>query len=191
MKLEKNMTESKIGSAPVGDESQQTQRKSRYCFLPHYLVFNKSLGVPLRFLLIVLIERENNFRGMAKGTPFFLTQERLASHLGIATSTLKRNLAALEKKKYINRKFEKGDRATRYTINWELIDQFNKQFEFADVPTREDSPIREPNTLSSITENRETRESAAEPIMSPIMEQNEPKQYTDEYGLVYDDGKPF
>ena len=128
---------------------------------------------------------------MEKGASFFLTQKRLASQLGIVTSTLKRNLAALEKKEYIKRKFEKGDRATRYTINWELIAQFNTQFEFADTPPKNDALVREPNTLSSITENNETRKSAAEPIMSPIREQNEPKQYTDEYGLVYDDGKPF
>lgn len=189
MKLEKNKTESKTGSAPVEEEPQCSERKSRYFHVPHYLVFHPRLSVPLRFLLIVLIERENNFRGMQKGAPFFLTQERLASQLGIATSTLKRNLAALEKKKYIKRKFEKGDRATMYTINWDLIDKFNTEFEFA-VPHREDTP-REPNTLSSIIENRETRESAAEPIMSPAIEQNEPKQNTDEYGLVYDDGKPF
>ena len=190
MKLEKNKTESEIGSTPVEEEPQCNERKSRYFHVPHYLVFNPHLSIPLRFLLIVLIERENNFRGMEKGAAFFLTQKRLASRLGIATSTLKRNLAALEKKEYIKRKFEKGDRATVYTINWDLIDKFNKQFEFADVPTREDSPIREPNTLSSITENRETRESAAEPIMNPTRVQNEPQQH-DYYRLWYDDGKPF
>jgi hypothetical protein len=189
MKLEKNKTESEIGSTPVEEEPQCNERKSRYFHVPHYLVFNPHLSIPLRFLLIVLIERENNFRGMEKGAAFFLTQKRLASRLGIATSTLKRNLAALEKKEYIKRKFEKGDRATVYTINWDLIDKFNTEFEFA-VPHREDTP-REPNTLSSIIENEETIKSAAEPIMSPGMEQNEPKQYTDEYGLVYDDGKPF
>ena len=190
MKLERNRTESKMSSVPAGEEPQHNERKSRYFQLPHYIVFNQFLSVPLRFLLIALIERENNYKGMQKGAPFFLTQERLACQLGIATSTLKRNLAALEKKGYIKRYFEKGDRATMYTINWELIDQFNKQFEFADVPTREDSPIREPNTLSSITEDRETRESAAEPIMSPTREQNEPQQH-DYYKLWYDDGKPF
>jgi hypothetical protein len=190
MKLERNRTESKMSSVPAGEEPQHNERKSRYFQLPHYIVFNQFLSVPLRFLLIALIERENNFKGMQKGAPFFLTQERLACQLGIAISTLKRNLAALEKKGFIQRKFEKGDRATRYTINWELIDQFNKQFEFADVPTREDSPIREPNTLSSITENRETRESAAEPIMNPTRVQNEPQQH-DYYRLWYDDGKPF
>lgn len=189
MEKEKFKTQSTMGSVPAGDETQSKERKSRYFQVPHYLVFHPRLSVPLRFLLIALIERENNFRGMEKGASFFLTQKRLASQLGIATSTLKRNLAALEKKKYIKRKFEKGDRATMYTINWDLIDKFNTEFEFA-VPPMKDTP-REPNTLSSITENNETRESAAEPIMSPIREQSEPKQYTDEYGLVYDDGKPF
>lgn len=188
MKLEKNKTESEIGSAPAEAEPQCNERKSRYFHVPHYLVFHPRLSVPLRFLLIVLIERENNFRGMQKGAPFFLTQERLASQLGIATSTLKRNLAALEKKKYIKRKFARGDRATMYTINWDLIDKFNTEFEFA-VPPMKNTP-KEPNTLSSITENRETRESAAEPIMNPTREQNEPQRY-DYYGLGNDDGKPF
>ena len=190
MKKERLKTESKIGSAPVEEESQQSERKSRYFHVPHYLVFHPRLSVPLRFLLIALIERENNFKGMQKGAPFFLTQERLASQLGIATSTLKRNLAALEKKEYIKRKFEKGDRATRYTINWELIDQFNTQFEFADTPTKNDALVREPNTLSSIIEKEETIKSVAEPTMSPTREQNEPQRY-DYYGLGYDDGKPF
>lgn len=204
MKLEKNKTESKIGSAPVEEEPQCSERKSRYFHVPHYLVFHPRLSVPLRFLLIVLIERENNFRGMQKGAPFFLTQERLASQLGIATSTLKRNLAALEKKGFIQRKFEKGDRATRYTINWELIDQFNTRFEFADIPTKNDTLVKEPNTLSSIIEKEETIQSAAEPIMSPGMEQNEPQQSTndlfdalqvklpnEDYGFGDDDGEVF
>lgn len=190
MKLKKNKTESEIGSAPAEEEPQCNERKSRYFHVPHYLVFNQYMSVSLRFLLIVLIEKENNFRGMAKGTPFFLTQERLASQLGIATSTLKRNLAALEKKKYIKRKFARGDRATMYTINWELIDQFNTRFEFADVPTKNDTLIKEPNTLSSIIEKEETIKSVAEPIMNPTREQNEPQRY-DYYGLGYDDGKPF
>ena len=204
MKLERNRTESKMSSVPAGEEPQHNERKSRYFQLPHYIVFNQFLSVPLRFLLIALIERENNFKGMQKGAPFFLTQERLACQLGIATSTLKRNLAALEKKGYIKRYFEKGDRATVYTINWELIDQFNTRFEFADIPTKNDTLVKEPNTLSSIIEKEETIQSAAEPIMSPDMEQNEPQQSTndlfdalqvklpnEDYGFGYDYEEPF
>lgn len=114
--------------------NQQIKETTRSFLLPHYIVFNKALTVYQRYVLVALIEREDNFKGQKgkaiKGKPFYVTQEWLAHQLDVSESTIKRSLKELENKEYIKRDVHKGE-ATTYSINWRTIDRFNDAFSFA------------------------------------------------------------
>ena len=146
------------------EPNQQVKETTRSFLLPHYIVFNKALTAYQRYVLVALIEREDNFKGCKgktiKGKPFYVTQEWLAYQLDVSESTIKRSLKGLEDKEYIKRDMHKGE-ATTYSINWRTIDRFNDTFSFA---SRSDAaPASAPtciSTSSSIELENKTRELA-------------------------------
>lgn len=145
--------------------NQSEEKRARSYLLPHYLVFNRALNVYERLCLIALLEREDNFKGQKgraiKGKPFYITQEWLAIQLGISESTVKRSMKVLEGKHYINRTLHKGE-ATTYSINWTMIEGFNKEFSFVSTSNVESDfkPLCLNPSSSSKLENI-TRETAA------------------------------
>ena len=130
--------------------NQQGKETTRSFLLPHYIVFNKALTAYQRYVLVALIEREDNFKGRRgktiKGKPFYVTQEWLAYQLDVSESTIKRCLKGLTDKDYIKREVRKGE-ATTYSINWRTIDRFNDTFSFS---SRSDAtPASAPTCIST------------------------------------------
>jgi hypothetical protein len=152
------------------EPNQQVKETTRSFLLPHYIVFNKALTAYQRYVLVALIEREDNFKGCKgktiKGKPFYVTQEWLAYQLDVSESTIKRSLKGLEDKEYIKRDMHKGE-ATTYSINWRTIDRFNDTFSFA---SRSDAaPASAPtcvSTSSSIELENKTGELAQSQVES-------------------------
>ena len=152
------------------EPNQQVKETTRSFLLPHSIVFNKALTAYQRYVLVALIEREDNFKGCKgktiKGKPFYVTQEWLAYQLDVSESTIKRSLKGLEDKEYIKRDMHKGE-ATTYSINWRTIDRFNDTFSFA---SRSDAaPASAPtciSTSSSIELENKTRELAQTQVES-------------------------
>lgn len=134
--------------------NQQGKETTRSFLLPHYIVFNKALTAYQRYVLVALIEREDNFKGRRgkaiKGKPFYVTQEWLAHQLDVSESTIKRSLKELENKEYIKRDVHKGE-ATIYSINWRTIDRFNDAFSFAS--RSDDAPASAPTCISTLSSN--------------------------------------
>ena len=152
--------------------NQQGKETTRSFLLPHYIVFNKALTAYQRYVLVALIEREDNFKGCKgktiKGKPFYVTQEWLAYQLDVSESTIKRSLKGLEDKDYIKREMRKGE-ATTYSILWRTIDKFNDTFSFA---SRSDAaPASVPtciSTSSSIELENKTGELALPQVESSV-----------------------
>ena len=134
--------------------NQQGKETTRSFLLPHYIVFNKALTAYQRYVLVALIEREDNFKGQkgkaVKGKPFYVTQEWLALQLDVSESTIKRSLKGLEDKEYIKRDMHKGE-ATTYSITWRTIDRFNDTFSFAS--RSDDAPASAPTCISTLSSN--------------------------------------
>lgn len=142
--------------------NQQVKETTRSFLLPHYIVFNKALTAYQRYVLVALIEREDNFKGQkgkaVKGKPFYVTQEWLALQLDVSESTIKRSLKGLENKEYIKRYVHKGE-ATTYSINWKTVDRFNDNFSFGSrIDATQVSAPTCISTSSSIELENKTRE---------------------------------